>query len=71
MTKTASHSSVSSQGGVTTPIDERPLSALSDVTGMGPPSGSPGLPQQAAVRRDSQGMAKRRYSLQPQRSTLH
>jgi hypothetical protein len=71
MTKATSHSSVSSQGGVATPVDERPLSGLSDVTAVGPPSGSPGLPQQAAVRRDSQGTAKRRYSLQPQRSILH
>ncbi|XP_021913970.1 synapsin isoform X3 [Zootermopsis nevadensis] len=54
MTKATSHSSVSSQGGVVTPVDERPLSGLSDVTAVGPPSGSPSLPQQAAVRRDSQ-----------------
>lgn len=71
MTKATSHSSVSSQGGVATPVDERPLTTHSDVTAIGPPSGSPGLPQQAATRRDSQGTAKRRYSLQPQRSILH
>lgn len=65
MTKTASRSSVSSlsQQGLPSPTsaaDERPVLP-------GEAGGSP----QPPVRRDSQGMAKRRYSLQPQRAVVH
>jgi len=49
MTKTASHYSMSSQGGAASPIDERSLSVLSDVTASGLPSRFPGLPQQDAI----------------------